>query len=491
MTTPRTTPKTGRTRRLSVLDGGRTAARWHSGHQGREAFDLTPMLRRDSRVRRALMVSDALAIATAITLATIVAGGDSLRPPALLFVPLLIGLAKVIGLYDRDDMLLRKTTLEEAPRVFHLATIGTVIAVVLQRPMFDGPFGGDQVLGILALLFVLPLGARALTRLLLLRTTSPERCIVIGDPSETAPVARRLAGDQSVLAVLVAELPLDFEQDRTSEHRQLTEMIYEHRPDRVIMAPRTADSEAVLDAVRLVKRIGVKVALRPRLFDVVGSAVQFDSVQGLTLLSVPPFGLSRSSLAVKRSMDVIGAGIGLIAVLPLFALIAVLIKLDGTGGPVLFRQARVGRDGHVFSMLKFRTMVPDADSLKNDLRSRNELEGVFKIADDPRVTRIGRLLRKSSLDELPQLLNILRGDMSLVGPRPLIADEDRQVQGWNRRRLALTPGMTGPWQVLGGTKVPLQEMVKIDYLYIGNWSLWTDIRILVRTLLHVARRSNT
>ncbi len=135
-------------------------------------------------------------------------------------------------------------------------------------------------------------------------------------------------------------------------------------------------------------------------------------------------------------------------------------------------------------------MIPDAERRKEELLERNEFEGVFKLADDPRVTRIGRFLRRSSLDELPQLLNILRGDMSLVGPRPLVLAEDQLVEGWNRRRLDLAPGMTGPWQVLGGTKVPLQEMVKIDYLYIGNWSLWTDIRILVRTVLHVLRRDN-
>lgn len=476
--------------RFSVLEGGRATARWHGAHGGREAFDLVPMLRRDSRVRRALVVSDVVAVAAAIVLATVVIGADTLRLPALAFIPLMVGWAKVAGLYDRDDMLLRKTTLEEAPALFHLATVGTLIAVVLQRPMFDGPFGGDQVLGLLMLLFVIPLVLRAATRLLILSTTTPERCIVIGNPAETGAVAQRLGEDHSIFATLVAEVPLDFERDRAVDYRDLVEAIYQHRPDRVILTPRTADSEAVLDAIRLIKRIGVKVALRPRLFDVVGSAVQFDSIQGLTLLSVPPFGLSRSSQAVKRGMDIVGATAGLVAVAPAFALIALLVKLDGTGGPVLFRQCRVGRGGDTFSMLKFRTMVPGAEAMKDSLAAHNELEGIFKISDDPRVTRIGRMLRSSSLDELPQLLNILRGDMSLVGPRPLIADEDRQVEGWNRRRLALTPGMTGPWQVLGGTKVPLQEMVKIDYLYIGNWSLWTDIKILARTILHVARRNN-
>jgi lipopolysaccharide/colanic/teichoic acid biosynthesis glycosyltransferase len=166
----------------------------------------------------------------------------------------------------------------------------------------------------------------------------------------------------------------------------------------------------------------------------------------------------------------------------------VAIKLDSRG-PVFFRQLRVGRHGQRFHMLKFRTMVPDAESMKDSLRDRNEAkEGLFKIALDPRVTRVGRLLRKSALDELPQLLNVFRGEMSLVGPRPLVIEEDLRIEGWHRRRLELTPGMTGPWQILGPARVPLREMVAIDYLYVANWSLWSDIKILLRTVPHVLGR---
>jgi lipopolysaccharide/colanic/teichoic acid biosynthesis glycosyltransferase len=197
--------------------------------------------------------------------------------------------------------------------------------------------------------------------------------------------------------------------------------------------------------------------------------------------------LTRSSRLVKRTMDVAGAGVALVVTAPLWALIAVLIRLDSPG-PVLFRQQRVGRDGAPFTMIKFRTMVSDAEARKDALRSANESLGLFKITGDPRVTQIGRRLRSRSLDELPQLLNVLRGDMSLVGPRPLVLDEDELVLGWGRDRLQLTPGMTGPWQLLGPTRIPLAGMVRIDLLYMANWSLWTDVKLLLRTVAHVLRR---
>jgi lipopolysaccharide/colanic/teichoic acid biosynthesis glycosyltransferase len=163
----------------------------------------------------------------------------------------------------------------------------------------------------------------------------------------------------------------------------------------------------------------------------------------------------------------------------------VLIKV-GSPGPVIFRQTRIGRDSKPFRMLKFRTMVDGADALKGDLRDQNEATGLFKITDDPRVTRVG--LRRASFDEVPQLINVLRGDMSLVGPRPLVLDEDERITGFDRRRLHLTPGITGRWQILGSARIPLSEMVKIDYLYVANWSLWADIKILVQTVGFAAQR---
>jgi lipopolysaccharide/colanic/teichoic acid biosynthesis glycosyltransferase len=192
---------------------------------------------------------------------------------------------------------------------------------------------------------------------------------------------------------------------------------------------------------------------------------------------------------IKRAFDVVGAVLGLLVAAPLFAIVAVLIRIDSRG-PVLFRQTRVGRNGQPFRMIKFRTMVQDAAALQAELLDRNEArDGLFKIADDPRVTRVGRWLRRTHLDESPQLWNVLCGQMSLVGPRPLIAEEDVMIAGGDRYRLHLTPGMTGPWQIRGPIEIGLAEMAKLDYMYISNWSLWRDVDILLRTAVRVFARA--
>jgi exopolysaccharide biosynthesis polyprenyl glycosylphosphotransferase len=262
----------------------------------------------------------------------------------------------------------------------------------------------------------------------------------------------------------------------------------EHDVDRVIIAPGGSDAEHILDAIRLVKALGVKVSVLPRLFEVVGSSVEFDQIDGVTLLGVRRYGLSRSSAMLKRALDVSATLVVVLLLGPLMLMIAAAIKLDSRG-PVLFHQRRIGRNNVSFEMLKFRTMRDGAEAERAGLTGDNEAGGgLFKIEKDPRVTRAGRFLRHTSLDELPQLLNVLRGDMALVGPRPLVIDEDKLVEGWQRRRLQLAPGMTGLWQIFGSARIPLNEMVKIDYLYGANWSLWLDIKILLRTVPFVLGR---
>jgi lipopolysaccharide/colanic/teichoic acid biosynthesis glycosyltransferase len=211
-----------------------------------------------------------------------------------------------------------------------------------------------------------------------------------------------------------------------------------------------------------------------------------DSTLETATVSMPRLGLTRSAELAKRGFDLVLASIAMLLAAPLLSLIALLIKLDSPG-PTLFRQTRVGRRGAPFQMLKFRTMVEDAESRKGQLLELNERDGMFKIREDPRVTAIGRWLRQTNLDELPQLINVLRGEMSLVGPRPLVPEEDARIRGWRRRRLDVPPGMTGCWQV-GTPRVSLDEMIVIDHLYTANWSLWGDVKCILGTVPSVILR---
>jgi exopolysaccharide biosynthesis polyprenyl glycosylphosphotransferase len=293
-----------------------------------------------------------------------------------------------------------------------------------------------------------------------------------------------------VQATVVATLPLAGDDARAiggpDEIRRIVGELDIHR---VIIAPVSTDSSAVVELIRIAKAVGVRVSVLPRMFEVVGSFVEFEDLDGMTMLGIRRFGLTRSSHMLKRAFDLVGASMILIAVAPLMAVIALAIRLDSRG-PVFFFQTRVGRDGRHFNIIKFRSMVPDAEAKKQTLRQHNQVSGgMFKIVGDPRITRVGDLLRRTSLDELPQLINVVKGEMSLVGPRPLVVDEDALVHGLDRSRLHLTPGMTGPWQVLGSTRIPMNEMVAIDYLYVASWTLWTDVKILFRTVGHVFSRS--
>jgi lipopolysaccharide/colanic/teichoic acid biosynthesis glycosyltransferase len=196
----------------------------------------------------------------------------------------------------------------------------------------------------------------------------------------------------------------------------------------------------------------------------------------------------RGHSAIKRGLDLMLSLLSLVVLLPVIALIAVLIKLD-TPGPVFFRQRRIGRRGHDFGMLKFRTMVDGADDRKDELRHLNEAaDGLFKIHEDPRITRVGRWLRKTSLDELPQLFQVINGEMSIVGPRPLVPEEDAQIHGQYRCRTEVRPGMTGPWQVAGSSQVPIDEMMELDREYVENWTAWRDLSLIMQTIPHVVMR---
>ena len=262
----------------------------------------------------------------------------------------------------------------------------------------------------------------------------------------------------------------------------LPAIIKSRQVDWVVYTLDKGDIGLIEDSFITCQQMGTKTALLADIFPHVKSRRKtYEFMDHLMLVydTAPPQSMS---LLMKGLFDRVAAAIGLIFLAPVLFIIALAIKLNSKG-PVFFKQERIGLNGSRFTMLKFRTMVPDADKLKAGLLDKNEMSGpVFKIKDDPRITRIGKILRKTSTDELPQLVNILKGDMSLVGPRPPLAEEVNQFDHWQRRKLSVRPGLTCLWQVRGRNNIDFQEWMKMDLEYIDNWSLWLDFRILARTI---------
>jgi exopolysaccharide biosynthesis polyprenyl glycosylphosphotransferase len=438
---------------------------------------------RDLVFRAWLVAADVCAAGLAVGVAHVVFGARGPGAAALTLLVIVPVVFTAMGLYRRDELVLSTNTLDEAPTVLQAATLSVLLAYLAESALVRVPLGakftGLTLLALTGATMLLRVWAREAAR----RMTPPERCLVVGGPDIAERLESKLDSGPAVKAELVGRL--DLEGERMVD--ELPQRVADHDAHRVVIAGEGAPPERVHQAIQAAKSLGVKVSVLPRMFEVVGTSVAFDYIGGLTVLGVQRFGLDRRQRLMKRAFDVAGSLALLVVLSPLLAAIALAIRLDSRG-PALFRQARVGHEGNIFEVLKFRSMVPDAEERKAALANRNEADGLFKIDADPRVTRVGRQLRRTSLDELPQLFNVLKGEMSLVGPRPLIVEEDRQIEGFYRRRLHLTPGMTGPWQVLGSARIPLHEMVSIDYLYVANWSLWGDVKILLRTVPSVLLR---
>jgi exopolysaccharide biosynthesis polyprenyl glycosylphosphotransferase len=273
----------------------------------------------------------------------------------------------------------------------------------------------------------------------------------------------------------------------------LTEAIIETRANEVIITDPSVPGELLFDVMMRVGRPGVEFRVAPSLFNCLPRKTEVDQIGQLPVVTLFREPLGTGARLVKRAADITVAASGLLLLSPVWLLAALLIKLDSRG-PVLYRQERVGMDGRIFLFLKFRTMLTGADDREHreyqrkyiagqpDTNLGDEARPVYKMRADPRVTRVGRFLRRLSLDELPQLLNVLRGDMSVVGPRPPIPYEVEAYALRHRRRLDMKPGLTGLWQVSGRNRLSFEEMVKLDLYYIENWSLWLDLKIIIRTL---------
>lgn len=263
---------------------------------------------------------------------------------------------------------------------------------------------------------------------------------------------------------------------------EITRALHEHDIDQVVIALPSASHRRIIEILTHCERAGVGFRIVPDFYELSLSQVDIDVVNGIPLIGVKEVSIRGMNLLLKRLTDVVLSALVLVMGSWLLALIALAIRLDSTG-PVLFKQVRVSRGGKPFVLYKFRSMKVGADEEIGDLRPLNEASGpLFKIRCDPRLTRVGRFLRRFSLDELPQFYNVLRGDMSLVGPRPPLSSEVERYEDWQRKRLEVSPGLTGLWQVSGRSDLTFDEMVLLDIWYIENWSLGLDFRVLLRTI---------
>jgi exopolysaccharide biosynthesis polyprenyl glycosylphosphotransferase len=395
-----------------------------------------------------------------------------------------------IGLYRSDQLSTWASAVTEIPR-------GVVAVLLITWPIFGIAAAlevGNEVM--LTFLTVAGIGAftgvaRAVVRAGLHRAPDlRQRTLILGSGVVAGQVVTKLNNNSQFGLVPVGLIDDDIHHVGSPDlpwlgrFDDLSEVIRDQQIDRVIIAFSRASHEQLLEAIRACRDAGVAVDVVPRLFEFLDGVRALDQVGGLPLLSIGAPVLTSASMAAKRVFDVLGSGLLLLLLSPLMIAIAIAIKIESRG-PVFFRQPRAGRGNSSFQVIKFRSMYCDAEERKKDFADLNEsTDGVmFKIRSDPRVTRIGRFIRRTSLDELPQLLNVLRGEMSLVGPRPLIFPETAALdENWHLRRLELRPGLTGPWQVYGRSQNPFQEMVRFDYQYVAGWSLARDIEILLATL---------
>ncbi len=400
------------------------------------------------------------------------------------------------GLYRFDTLRTWATGISDWGRLAGIALFVswplTALAMVLDasRPI-TGALAGS------GLLLAGSICGRALVRAILHRIAPlRQRCVVLGSGVVAEQIVQRFRRhdefgldpvgvvDDDPYAAIDLQLPL---LGRMGDQR---EIVRTHRVERVVIAFSRASHNELLDAMRVCREERVAVDIVPRLFEFLEGARCLEQIGGLPLMPIGVPRITRSGRWAKRALDIVLSSAALLVLSPFILATAIAIKLDSPG-PVFFRQPRAGRNNKVFHLLKFRSMYTGADAMKAELHHINEKDDgvMFKIRQDPRITRTGGVLRRLSIDELPQLLNVLRGEMSLVGPRPLVLPEMEALnEAWHVRRLDLRPGITGPWQVSGRSDLSVHDMVRLDFQYVTGWSLVRDIEILLATVPAVLKR---
>ncbi len=462
-------------------------------------------------IRRMLVAADVVGLGIAFLVAEVslgrngtAAGSFGDRTEFLLFallVPLWILGAKLCGLYNRDEERTNYSTTDDLIGVFVLVTLMTWI---FARSALVGVAHPNQLRLTLFWAVAIPAiaVARSVARTLSRRHVGYVQNTVIVGAGEVGQLVARKALQHPEYGLNVIGFVDDEPTERRDDLDSLTVLgSLDDLPRARACARRRPRDHCLLPVLRRGRRRRRPSARRHLRADrrrAAGSSTSSARRRTSTPSRACPWSAcrppdsARSSMFIKRMFDLVVSALGLILLAPLFLAIGILIKLDSPG-PIFFRQPRMGCDDEVFRIFKFRTMTTDAEERKPELAhlNRHAARGgdprMIKIPNDPRVTRLGRTLRRFSLDELPQLINVLTGDMSLVGPRPLILDEDLHVKDWARRRIRIRPGITGLWQVLGSSHIPFDEMVKLDYRYVTHWSLWLDLKLILRTIPAVLR----
>jgi exopolysaccharide biosynthesis polyprenyl glycosylphosphotransferase len=360
---------------------------------------------------------------------------------------------------------------------YHFTTYGLAPTAVVTTAFFIG---------------ILRSSYAVLTRDVLRLTGARRRTLLVGEGEQLAALRRTLGADRSgiryeFLGVIAAdgvsgELPVLGGLDAVPR------ILREHDVHEIIVTDGGFGERDLLELVEEAHRFGAKVKIAPRTTELLLQRAEYIPGEGAPLFELRPPVLAGSEWALKRGFDLVVSSFVIVVGLPIWLAVAGAVKLSSRG-PVFYRDRRIGLGEHAFGMMKFRTMYADAAERQASLEVDNEASGpLFKIKDDPRVTPVGRFLRRFSLDEMPQVLNVLWGEMSLVGPRPLPVRDYEQLQPWHRKRYLVLPGMTGLWQVSGRIDLSFDDLVRLDFYYIENWSIWLDITILARTLPAVLAR---
>jgi exopolysaccharide biosynthesis polyprenyl glycosylphosphotransferase len=458
--------------------------------------------RRADASRRSLrwlnvLSADAAAIAVSTILATLLYpaafGTGLLTSPTAVVVMVISFLSAlaVSGSYTRCARGLIASPPFRRARISHGLPLGVVLALLAARTPMAAAAGlelePEQVTLVALLgLAVIP-AARRLVSVLAMPRRGVRRAVILGTGRVAASVAGRL---QLCSGVCVVGMVDDDPQDGfgvLGRQAELPEICARHDIDDVVVAFSQKPTHETLELLRGLDDT-VSVWVVPRLYELVSWRSAVEELHGIPLLDVAPAQAGRIARAAKRAFDVVIAGALLVFLAPVFAGVAVAIRMTSPG-PVIFRQLRSGQNRQPFHIYKFRTMDVDAEQQRAALAEHNEADGpLFKMNHDPRVTHVGEWLRQTSLDELPQLLNVLRGEMSLVGPRPFPVDESEKITGWAKLRFSVPPGITGLWQVSGRNALSYDDLTHLDYIYAASWSFMWDLRILLQTPTSVLHR---